>query len=193
MTDEPPKNPTSEEIAKAVWKASTSENGSVAGSFGALASSDGNFTSGQARAGSPNTITIAADAPDLTARPNSIVWLFLYEGTGKGQETRIIAFDAATKVATIPGEWFVRPDATTRYSVGIVIDDRPVVDLNLDQAIPGAPGANVGAALTAAFGFRSLANTVLRRLLSAVDGSQPIDKNPEPSIDADSENTFRID
>ena len=76
-------------------------------------------TTGTARAGSSTTITLATTASAQTdAYINST--LTLTGGTGSGQTRTIRDYDGITKVATV-AIWTVTPDATTTYSIDVLL------------------------------------------------------------------------
>lgn len=68
--------------------------------------------------GSPNwsEIQFAATASDVDGAYNGCI-VTLDTGTGAGQARWIIDYDGATRMATISGQWGVKPDATTGYSI----------------------------------------------------------------------------
>jgi len=72
-------------------------------------------STGTARAGSANTITLAADAPTQTLAGLSVT---LASGAGRGQSRVITAYDGASKVATVAVNWTTAPDASSVYRVG---------------------------------------------------------------------------
>lgn len=77
------------------------------------------FIAGTARAGSSNTIQLAADTPPNDPFNYNIKTqtIELTGGTGAGQSKTITAFDSTTLTATISGTFSPAPDATTTYEI----------------------------------------------------------------------------
>ena len=83
---------------------------------------DGNdyyFPTGYAQIGTPNTITLAANASiyDNFCKGREIEIL---AGTGAGQIRTISGYSGLTKVATVSANWGIVPNATSEY--GITVD-----------------------------------------------------------------------
>ena len=72
---------------------------------------------GNAQAGSSNTITLKA-ASSFTAddQPNGM-FVEITAGTGAGQTRHVEDYVASTKVATVYPDWDTAPDATSSYSI----------------------------------------------------------------------------
>jgi hypothetical protein len=88
--------------------------GGTSGAVGrVILSKDGTNTTGTARAGTANTIQLAADAPNIGAG----MLIRITGGTGSGQIRRIIAWNNTSKTATVNPNWATNPDSTSTYSV----------------------------------------------------------------------------
>jgi len=71
---------------------------------------------GMARSGGANTITLNPNASDDPHAYTAQV-IFLRSGHGQDQARRILAYDSATKVATVSRDWDTIPNATTGYVI----------------------------------------------------------------------------
>ena len=88
--------------------------GQTSGAVGrVILSNDGTNTTGTARAGTANTIQLAADAPNIGTKQ----LIRITGGTGSGQIRRIITWNNTTKTATVNPNWATNPDSTSTYSV----------------------------------------------------------------------------
>jgi hypothetical protein len=110
---------------------------------------------GHAQGGGASTITLAAgDAAGTNAyvdRP-----ITLTGGTGMGQSRLIIAYNAATKIATVHRPWDTVPDTTTTYE----LDQTAAVNLVLVGGLPVADGtAQAGSASTITLAANDAAGT----------------------------------
>lgn len=76
---------------------------------------------GQAQAGGPTTITLAAEQGEYPFHGDNDVYngkiLRVVGGTGAGQVRQITDYDGASKLATIAPAWSTDPDATSLYEL----------------------------------------------------------------------------
>lgn len=99
---------------------------------------------GQAQAGTANTITLAAGE---TANAQGCE-IALVGGTGDGQKAACTSYNPATRVATVycpqgtGGNWATNPDATTLYAINDIV---PVVDASGNARVQGAFKLNTAA------------------------------------------------
>ena len=70
---------------------------------------------GTAQAGSTNTITLASSETSTNNAAKSML-VCLASGTAANQARIIVAYDGASKVATVSPDWEVIPDNTTKYA-----------------------------------------------------------------------------
>ncbi len=73
------------------------------------------LTSGTAQGGAVDTITLATAAPDDDAALAGAV-IAIDGGTGAGQSATVLAYDGASRTATIRRGWATVPDATSTYT-----------------------------------------------------------------------------
>ena len=80
---------------------------------------------GSAQAGSVSTITLAVGASAVT---NLYVGLpvSITSGTGAGSSSTIVAYDGATKIATVSPNFATAPAASSAYSIGPGVAYRPI-------------------------------------------------------------------
>ncbi len=76
------------------------------------------LASGTTQAGTPYTITLAADANAIDDfYPPNKCRIVLTGGTGSGQSRLVKGYNGATKILKIEGIWLTVPDGTTTYEI----------------------------------------------------------------------------
>ncbi len=93
---------------------------------------------GTAQAGSDGThIVLAATAIPINDRYNTFV-ITITEGLGVGQQRTISDYVGATVTAEISAAWTTIPDATSKYSIAMVVDSL-VQTITFAKAVLSAP------------------------------------------------------
>jgi hypothetical protein len=47
------------------------------------------------------------------------MWVWVIEGTGRGQSRQIVSYNGATKIATLSEPWAVQPDSTSEFKLDV--------------------------------------------------------------------------